>query len=79
MPHYEKSSTERLLSGAPRSVMMQHILQTVERIAVSDLGVLISGEPSTGKEWIARMIHGCSGRSAARLSAWIAPLSPARS
>ncbi|HYQ85609.1 MAG TPA: sigma 54-interacting transcriptional regulator [Bacteroidota bacterium] len=64
MPHYEKSSTERLLSGAPRSVMMQHILQTVERIAVSDLGVLISGEPSTGKEWIARMIHGCSGRSA---------------
>jgi len=36
---------------------MQHILQTVERIAVSDLGVLISGEPSTGKEWIARMIH----------------------
>jgi DNA-binding NtrC family response regulator len=44
--------------------MMQHILQTGERIAVSDLGVLISGEPSTGKEWVARMIHQSSSRSA---------------
>jgi len=64
MPRYEQSASQKILPGTPRSVMMQHILQTVERIAVSDLGVLISGEPSTGKEWLARMIHRCSGRSA---------------
>jgi len=42
---------------------MRTILETVERIAVSDLGVLIVGERGTGKKWFAHVIHKVSGRS----------------
>jgi DNA-binding NtrC family response regulator len=45
------------------SNLMRNILHTVNRIAVSDLGVLIVGEPGTGKKWLARLIHEMSGRS----------------
>lgn len=48
------------------SKVMQTIQQTVERIAVSDLGILIVGEPGTGKHWLAGMIHLKSGRAAKR-------------
>jgi DNA-binding NtrC family response regulator len=43
--------------------LMNNLLHTVGRIAVSDLGVLIVGEPGTGKKWLARLIHQMSGRS----------------
>lgn len=53
--------------GHSPSPVMRNIEQTVERIALSDLGVLIVGAFGTGKEWLARMIHRLSGRSAGRL------------
>jgi DNA-binding NtrC family response regulator len=42
---------------------MRNILQTVERIAASDLGVLIVGEEGTEQEWLARTIHRMSSRA----------------
>ena len=45
------------------SPIMQNILQTIEKIAASDLGVLIVGEQGTEKESIARTIHRLSGRA----------------
>jgi two-component system response regulator AtoC/two-component system nitrogen regulation response regulator NtrX len=41
---------------------MKRVFQTVERIAVADVAVLIQGESGTGKELIAREIHARSLR-----------------
>ena len=45
------------------SPIMQNILQTIEKIASSDLGVLIVGEPGTERDWLAQIIHNMSGRA----------------
>lgn len=42
---------------------MRSIRATIERIALSDLGVLIVGESGTEKELLAREIHTLSGRA----------------
>jgi two-component system NtrC family response regulator len=39
------------------SAQMQHLFETVRRVAVSDLAVLIAGESGTGKELVARAVH----------------------
>jgi DNA-binding NtrC family response regulator len=49
--------------GDAPSPIMRNILQTVERIAASDLGVLIVGEEGTEQEWLARKIHEMSSRA----------------
>jgi DNA-binding NtrC family response regulator len=46
-----------------RSTVMKNLVAIVERIAPSDLSVLIVGENGTGKEWIARAIHQSSPRA----------------
>jgi len=46
-----------------RSSAMQDVVRTVERIAPSDVTVLITGESGTGKEVIADLIHALSPRS----------------
>ena len=46
-----------------RSAAMQEVVRTVERIAPSDVAVLITGESGTGKEVIADLIHALSPRS----------------
>jgi transcriptional regulator with PAS, ATPase and Fis domain len=43
---------------------MKELLATLERVAPSDLPVLIQGESGTGKELIARAVHRLSPRSA---------------
>jgi DNA-binding NtrC family response regulator len=59
----------RLLSGDRRPVMiagsaaMQPVLSMIERIGPSDANVLITGEPGTGKEVVARTLHAISSRS----------------
>jgi two-component system response regulator AtoC len=51
--------------GAPfwgPSAAMRHVMAMVERVADSDVGVLLRGESGVGKEVIARELHRRSGR-----------------
>jgi DNA-binding NtrC family response regulator len=50
-----------------RSPGMQAVVRTVERVAPSDVSLLITGESGTGKEVIADLIHAMSTRSKARI------------
>lgn len=67
----EESSTLRealqTMSGSPTPVFqssaMRDVVRTVERIAKSDVTVLITGESGTGKEVIADLTHALSLRS----------------
>ena len=42
---------------------MQPVLQLISRVGPSDANVLITGEPGSGKEVVARTLHAISGRS----------------
>ena len=55
------------ISPVFRSPAMQEAVRTVERIAPSDVTVLITGESGTGKEVIADLIHAMSQRSKGRI------------
>jgi DNA-binding NtrC family response regulator len=46
-----------------RSVRMREVYTVIERVAPSDLAVVIEGETGTGKELVARAIHARSRRS----------------
>jgi DNA-binding NtrC family response regulator len=70
----EASALRRALetmSGATAPVFcssaMQEVVRTVERVAPSDVSLLITGESGTGKEVIADLIHAMSPRSKARI------------
>lgn len=56
---------------------MQHVLETVRKVAVSDASVLVRGESGTGKELLAKAIHVNSARKDGPLvSVHCAALSP---
>jgi len=70
----ENSALRRALeamsgSSSPvfRSSVMQEVVRTIERIAPSDVTVLITGESGTGKEVIADLTHVMSARSKGRI------------
>jgi two-component system, NtrC family, response regulator len=50
-----------------RSHAMQEVVRTVERVAPSDVAILITGESGTGKEVIADLVHSLSTRSKNRI------------
>ena len=50
-----------------QSAAMREVVRTVERIAPSDVAVLITGESGTGKEVIADLVHAFSPRSKGRI------------
>jgi DNA-binding NtrC family response regulator len=50
-----------------QSSAMREVVRTVERIASSDVTVLITGESGTGKEVIADLLHAFSPRSKGRI------------
>jgi len=53
--HYEKSSYKDILIG--KSPAIQKVYQLIEKIAGTDLPVLVQGETGTGKELICRFLH----------------------
>ncbi|MHC5036375.1 MAG: sigma-54-dependent transcriptional regulator [Planctomycetota bacterium] len=63
----ENRALRRRLSGTVEfigeSPSMAQVLETIEKIATSEVGVLITGENGTGKELVARAIHMASDRS----------------
>jgi DNA-binding NtrC family response regulator len=70
----ENSTLRRALStisggAAPvfQSLVMQTVVRTVERVAPSDVSILITGESGTGKEVIADLIHALSPRSKGKI------------
>jgi len=50
-----------------QSAAMREVVRTVERIAPSDVTVLITGESGTGKEVIADLVHAFSPRSKGKI------------
>ncbi|HEY2082938.1 MAG TPA: sigma-54 dependent transcriptional regulator [Verrucomicrobiae bacterium] len=70
----ENSTLRRALStmsggSSPifQSGAMQNVVRTVERVAPSDVAILITGESGSGKEVIADLIHAMSPRSKGRI------------
>src|SRR5438552_6208659 len=50
-----------------KSAAIQDVVRTVERVAPSDVSILITGESGAGKEVIADLIHALSPRNKARI------------
>jgi DNA-binding NtrC family response regulator len=50
-----------------RSAAVQDVVRTVERVAPSDVSILITGESGAGKEVIADLIHALSPRNKAKI------------
>ncbi|HWV98647.1 MAG TPA: sigma-54 dependent transcriptional regulator [Candidatus Acidoferrum sp.] len=50
-----------------QSASLREVVRTVERIAPSDVAILITGESGTGKEVIADLVHAFSPRSKGRI------------
>lgn len=46
-----------------KSTVMRHVTRVIEKVAVTDANILITGENGTGKELIAQQLHNLSGRS----------------
>ncbi|HMB15538.1 MAG TPA: sigma-54 dependent transcriptional regulator [Pelovirga sp.] len=55
----EESSTRQLITTAPK---MQQLIDTLDRVATSEVSVLLMGESGTGKELLARRLHHQSAR-----------------
>src|SRR5581483_10481508 len=54
---------ENLPTMIAQSPAMQPVLDLISRVGPSDANVLITGEPGTGKEVVARTLHAVSSRS----------------
>ncbi|MCB9649441.1 MAG: sigma 54-dependent Fis family transcriptional regulator [Deltaproteobacteria bacterium] len=60
----EPSGAERCVDLVGRSVPMREIYTVIERVAPTELTILVTGETGTGKELVARALHAKSRRKA---------------
>jgi DNA-binding NtrC family response regulator len=65
--HRQQVQEFRRAMGVFESPAMRDVVRTVERIAPSDVPLLITGESGTGKEIIADLVHARSTRSKNRI------------
>jgi transcriptional regulator with PAS, ATPase and Fis domain len=59
--HHANSSCKDIIIG--QSIPMTEVYQLIEKVAITDLPILIQGETGTGKELIAKAVHNNSSRS----------------
>ena len=59
----EPSGAERCVDLVGRSVPMREIYTVIERVAPTELTILVTGETGTGKELVARALHARSRRA----------------
>ncbi len=59
----EQAGEPRLEDFSSRSAEMRRLLEVAARVARSDASLLVLGETGVGKEWLARAVHGASGRT----------------
>ena len=62
--HRELAGTRSILGVVGRSPPMQALVELLERIAPTDVPLLIEGESGTGKDLVARAVHAMSRRAA---------------
>jgi len=60
----EKSPLDGVIAASPE---MMRVCRTVEKVAPTDVSVLLLGESGTGKELLARALHGLSPRRGERI------------
>jgi len=60
LTHISRDSLQGIIAASPA---MLDICQIVQRIACTDVSLLVLGESGTGKEMIARALHGLSDRA----------------
>jgi len=58
--HVDVDSSRMLISRSPQ---MHRLWAVIQRVATSDISVLVTGETGTGKEIIGRLVHKLSSRS----------------
>ena len=58
-------SAAALAVGGFESPAMQQVLATIDRVAFSDVSILVTGEHGSGKEIVARLVHERSGKRGA--------------
>jgi two-component system response regulator len=63
----EKTSGSSMYWGASNA--MQQLRQLIEKVAITDANILITGENGTGKEMLAKEIHALSSRKQAEMVA----------
>lgn len=60
----QPGSVVSLLDSMGKSAAVQRIVAEVERVAMTNFSVLVTGETGTGKELVAQALHACSLRAA---------------
>lgn len=65
----QQISAQKIQRITTRSPVMQSVLDTIQRVAASDLNIYLSGENGTGKSMLAHYIHQLSARKDERLVA----------